>query len=78
MKAVLQRGDRVAEGGGRYAEFARRRTKPAAAGHGGHRLQLGEARPVHCPTILISPSPFDELIRSFCTLHISLQNDGKD
>jgi hypothetical protein len=37
----------------------------------GDRLQFGQARPTHCVTILISLSPFDELIRSSCTAHIS-------
>jgi hypothetical protein len=27
-------------------------------------VQFGQARPAYCVTILISPSPFDELIRS--------------
>jgi hypothetical protein len=40
-------------------------------------VQFGQARPAYCVTMLISLSPFDELIRSSCTAHISLRNDEK-
>ena len=63
-----------------YAELARRRAKPTGARHGGDGLQLGQARPTHCVTMLISLSPFDELIRSLRVAHISLrksENQGQ-